>query len=411
MAYIRGTTSLPPITKDLLTNETFIQKVFADTYRKTIFANLTSDSNDGIIVRQKIKPSTNSGSVINFARKLNLTMDGVDFNGPDARTYAKEIMSSVCRIEASGKRHVIQSRELFLQAVESQIPPEKFEPLQTLEKIAKEKVDEKIVKGMTSDLYPITAYNNAAGNGLMPRAARCFTCKRKNAEAAYTISGVDTFTYAHDHPLSYQLGEAAYTSNPGDRLAKMSVAFIRKLVVKARVNKQKASPLEPVTLTYNNGVEQDKYILLMGYTAAEQLKQDSDYTNVHYMTLKNESGIASALNRANYLGMVEDVECSCVPLISQLLPSFDIRGGTAATGKAAWSLLLGKGAAGLAIADFRLSEDYDSINDKIFHGIDVFAGAGALRFEKDPTITEAIDSASPNKKFEQGIIHVFTEGE
>ena len=65
----------------------------------------------------------------------------------------------------------------------------------------------------------------------------------------------------------------------------------------------------------------------------------------------------------------------------------------------------------MAVADFRLSEDYDSINDKIFHGIDVFAGAGALRFEKDPTITEAIDPLSPNKKFEQGIIHVFTEGE
>lgn len=412
MAYIHGQTDLLPIVKDLLKNETFAENVFQDAYRQTIFSRYTSERNDGVIIQKRVKQS--GGMKYIFSRLLTANFRSVPWNGPSVRTVFQSLHSSVSEVECETFRTGVESEETFLQAIESKVDPAKFSPLNQLKMYCKQHWDQILLTGMTSRLYPIGANNVAAHNGLVPRTARCFTCRTINADIAenngYKISTEDTFTYAHDHPLSYQLGAAARINNNNDRLSKMSVDFIRRLVKKARVNPQGASPLMPYRMSYKDGLERDEYILVMGYDAANQLKNDPLYEKLHYSTFKDEPGIASGLNDSYDLGMVEDVHCFLVPLISKLLPSFDINSGNA-QGKAAWSLLLGRGAAAIANSEMIFGKEWDD-HDKVESiSVGMIDGASALRFDPDPIITEVIDARSTNKKFEQGIMHVFTRGE
>lgn len=409
MAYIHGQTDLLPIVKDLLKNETFAENVFQDAYRQTIFSRYTSERDDGVIIQKRVKQS--GGMKYIFSRLLTANFRSVPWNGPSVRTVFQSLQSSVSEVECYTFRTGVVSKETFLQAVESKVDPMKFGPLNQLKMYCKQHWDQTLLTGMTSGLYPIGAHDNAAHNGLMPRTARCFACRtlRPNVDG-YVIDGEDTLAYAHDHPLSHQLGVAARGANNDDRLSRMSVDFIRRLVKKARVNPQKASPIMPYRISYKDGLERDEYILVMGYDAANQLKNDPLYEKLHYTTFKNEPGIASGLNDSYDLGMVEDVHCFLVPLISQLLPSFDINCGNA-QGKAAWSLLLGRGAAAIANSEMIFGKEWDD-HDKVESiSVGMIDGASALRFDPDPIITENINIASPNKKFEQGIIHVFTRGE
>lgn len=413
MAYIHGQTDLLPIVKDLLKNETFSENVFQDAYRQTIFSRYTSERDDGVIIQKRVKQS--GGMKYVFSRLLTANFRSVPWNGPSVRTVFQSLHSSVSEVECETFRTGVVSEETFLQAVESKVDPAKFSPLNQLKMYCKQHWDQILLTGMTSGLYPIGAYNNAAHNGLMPRTARCFTCSSSQADYnanAYKITVENTLVYAHDHPLSYQLAAAARVAQAVNtaRLSRMSVDFIRRLVKKARVNPQGASPIMPYRMSYKDGLERDEYILVMGYDAANQLKNDPLYEKLHYSTFKDEPGIASGLNDSYDLGMVEDVHCFLVPLISQLLPSFDIQ-SDAAQGKAAWSLLLGRGAAAIANSEMIFGKEWDD-HDKVESiSVGMIDGAAALRFDPDPIITENINIASPNKKFEQGIIHVFTRGE
>lgn len=409
MAYIHGQTDLLPIVKDLLKNETFAENVFQDAYRQTIFSRYTSEGDDGVIIQKRVKQS--GGMKYVFSRLLTANFRSVPWNGPSVRTVFQSLKSSVSEVECATFRTGVESSETFLQAIESKVDPAKFGPLNQLKMYCKQHWDQTLLTGMTSALYPIGANNNNAHNGLMPRTARCFTCRTVAVHVdSYTIDAEDTLQYSHEHPLSYQLGVAARSASNNDRLSRMSVDFIRRLIKKARVNPQGASPIMPYRMSYKDGLERDEYILVMGFDAANQLKNDPLYEKFHYSTFKDEPGIASGLNDSYDLGMVEDVHCFLVPLISELLPSFNINGGNA-QGKAAWSLLLGRGAAAIANSEMIFGKEWDD-HDKVESiSVGMIDGASALRFDPDPIITEAIDARSPNKKFEQGIMHVFTRGE
>lgn len=208
--------------------------------------------------------------------------------------------------------------------------------------------------------------------------------------------------------------------------SKMSVKHIRSLRRMATSPLYNAPRIEPVKTSIQTLSYIDTYYLFMDDAASAALMEDEDYVKLYLNKPFYENGLPSALNNADYLGRINDIECYHLPILDEV-KNLGMAGNAMFNrfglhDNISHSFLVGASALGEIIGAYKeLTAGNDVTQewaDRYNYGMKFIYGAKALTYPfvtTEKIYTKRVESnksiRTTKRRLEQGIIHSFTVNE